>query len=203
MEVILLEAINKLGNLGDTVKVKPGYARNYLLPQKKAVRVTAESIAEVENRRAQLVKEEKERLDVAVARAESSIKSLTFVKRVIDDQGRLFGSVSVSEIIDKAEQEGTEILRSEVDLISGPIKTVGTHQITVKVHPEVAFNMDIIVEKGDMESSMSDLINDEAAQNEQDATADESTAAETETSAESTEEQSHSQTEEVTENKTD
>jgi len=194
MEVILLEAINKLGNLGDTVKVKAGYARNYLLPQKKAVRVTPESIAEVENRLAQLVKEEKERKDVAVARAEASVKSLTFIKRVIDEQGRLFGSVSVTEIIDKAAEAGTEILRSEIDLVSGPIKTVGTHKISVKVHPEVVYDMEIIVEEGDMESTISEMI-------EQDESSDEAGAGDESNDGSAVE--SDENTETHTENSTD
>ena len=81
MEVVLLEAVIKLGQLGDTVNVKAGYARNYLIPQRKAVRATPDAIAEVEQQRTQLVKEEKKRLDVARARAENAVKSLTFVKR--------------------------------------------------------------------------------------------------------------------------
>lgn len=161
MEVVLLEAVNKLGQLGDTVNVKAGYARNYLIPQRKAVRATPDAIAEVEQQRTQLVKEEKKRLDVARARAEYAVKSLTFVKRVIDDEGRLFGSVSVSEIIERAAESGTELLRSEIDMPSGSIKNTGEHTITVKVHPEVSFDVSITVVAGDQEVSVEELIEED------------------------------------------
>jgi large subunit ribosomal protein L9 len=161
MEVVLLEAVIKLGQLGDTVNVKAGYARNYLIPQRKAVRATPDAIAEVEQQRTQLVKEEKKRLDVARARAEYAVKSLTFVKRVIDDEGRLFGSVSVSEIIERAAESGTELLRSEIDMPSGSIKSTGEHSITVKVHPEVNFDVSITVVAGDQEVSVEELIEED------------------------------------------
>ena len=161
MEVVLLEAVIKLGQLGDTVNVKAGYARNYLIPQRKAVRATPDAIAEVEQQRTQLVKEEKKRLDVARARAEYAVKSLTFVKRVIDDEGRLFGSVSVSEIIERAAESGTELLRSEIDMPSGSIKNTGEHTITVKVHPEVSFDVSITVVAGDQEVSVEELIEED------------------------------------------
>jgi large subunit ribosomal protein L9 len=161
MEVVLLEAVIKLGQLGDTVNVKAGYARNYLIPQRKAVRATPDAIAEVEQQRTQLVKEEKKRLDVAHARAEEAAKSLTFVKRVIDDEGRLFGSVSVSEIIERAAESGTELLRSEIDMPSGSIKNTGEHTITVKVHPEVSFDVSITVVAGDQEVSVEELIEED------------------------------------------
>ena len=161
MEVVLLEAVIKLGQLGDTVNVKAGYARNYLIPKRKAVRATPDAIAEVEQQRTQLVKEEKKRLDVARARAEEAAKSLTFVKRVIDDEGRLFGSVSVSEIIERAAESGTELLRSEIDMPSGSIKNTGEHTITVKVHPEVSFDVNITVVAGDQEVSVEQLIEED------------------------------------------
>jgi large subunit ribosomal protein L9 len=161
MEVVLLEAVIKLGQLGDTVNVKAGYARNYLIPQRKAVRATPDAIAEVEQQRTQLVKEEKKRLDVARARAEYAVKSLTFVKRVIDDEGRLFGSVSVSEIIERAAESGTELLRSEIDMPSGSIKNTGEHTITVKVHPEVSFDVSITVVAGDQEVPVEELIEED------------------------------------------
>ncbi|MDE0308852.1 MAG: 50S ribosomal protein L9 [Acidiferrobacterales bacterium] len=160
MEVILLEAVQKLGQLGDTVQVKPGYARNYLIPQKKAVKATAEALAKVEKRRAQLIKEEKDRLDVAQARADSAVKTLRISKHVVDETGRLFGSVSTMEIIDKAAEAGTEILKSEIDMPGGSIKQVGEHVINIKVHPEVNFDMTIIVEADSLEPSMEELLDD-------------------------------------------
>ena len=145
MQIILLEKIAKLGELGDTVTVKPGYARNYLLPQKKAVRATASAVEEVEKRKAQLIKEEKERLDVAEARAEKAIKMLTFTRSVIDSTGRLYGSVTNIDIIDAAAQAGTEILRSEIILNDGAIKSIGSFPVLVKIHPQVEFEITLEV----------------------------------------------------------
>ena len=182
MKVILLEAVQKLGQLGDTVTVKPGYARNYLIPQKKAVRATEAALAEVEERRAKLVKEEKERRDVAQARADSAVKSLTIAKRVIDESGRLFGSVSTTDIIEKAAEFGTEILRSEIDMPSGLIKETGEHLVNVRVHPEVSFDLTLVVTEDSMEQSLDELIDesedsDETAESAGEAVTDESTEA--------------------------
>ena len=182
MKVILLEAVQKLGQLGDTVTVKPGYARNYLIPQKKAVRATEAALAEVEERRAKLVKEEKERRDVAQARADSAVKSLTIAKRVIDESGRLFGSVSTTDIIEKAAEFGTEILRSEIDMPSGLIKETGEHLVNVRVHPEVSFDLTLVVTEDSMEQSLDELIDesedsDETAEAAGEAVVDESTEA--------------------------
>lgn len=166
MEVILLEEVHKLGQLGDTVQVKSGYARNYLIPQKKAVRATAEALAKVRERRAQLIQEEKERLDVAQARADSSVRTLHIAKRVIDETGRLFGSVSTTEIIDKAAEYGTEILKSEIDMTGGPIKETGEHVVNIKVHPQVSFDMTIVVEADTLEPSVEELIDQSEASDE-------------------------------------
>ena len=145
MKVILLEAIAKLGELGDAVDVKPGYARNFLLPQRKVVRATAEAIAAVDSRRAELAKEEKARLDVAKARAETAVKSLTISRRVIDEEGRLFGSVTSNDIVESASEFDTEILRSEILMPEGNIKNTGEYDIPVTVHPEVTFNIQVSV----------------------------------------------------------
>lgn len=145
MKVILLESVGKLGQIGDAVEVKPGYARNYLIPQKMAVRSTPEAIAAVESRRAELLKEEKHRLDVATARAEAAVKELTTSRRVIDEEGRLFGSVTANEIVDLAAEQGTEILRSEIIMPDNNIKNTGEFVIPVNVHPEVSFEIKVTV----------------------------------------------------------
>ena len=146
MEIILLESIVNLGELGDTVNVKAGYARNYLLPQHKAIRVTPQAITEVTRRREELAREQKERLDVAQARADLAVKSLTFSMNVIDEEGRLFGSVSTSEIIDQASAQGTELHRSEIEMPELPIKSTGEYLIPIKLHPEVGFDLKIVVQ---------------------------------------------------------
>ena len=145
MKVILLESVVKLGDLGDAVEVKPGYARNYLIPQRKAVRATAEAIAAVESRREELLKEEKARLDVAKVRAESAVKELTISRHVIDEEGRLFGSVAANDIVLAAEEQDTEILRSELLMPEGNIKNTGEYTIPVVVHPEVRFEIKVTV----------------------------------------------------------
>ena len=145
MEVILLETITNLGNVGDAVHVKPGYARNYLFPTKKAVRASPEAIEMVNKRRQELLKQAKELLDVAQARAELAVKELVFERSVIDAEGRLFGSVAVTDIVEGAMLAGTELQRSEVILPDGVIKTVGEFEVTIVLHPEVSFDMKIIV----------------------------------------------------------
>ncbi len=145
MKVILLESVVKLGELGDAVEVKPGYARNYLIPQRKAVRATAEAMAAVDSRREELLKQEKARLDVAKVRAESAVKELTISRRVIDEEGRLFGSVAANDIVQAAEEHDTEILRSELLMPEGNIKNTGEFTIPVVVHPEVRFEIEVTV----------------------------------------------------------
>ena len=145
MKVILLESVAKLGQIGDSVEVKPGYARNFLIPQKMAVRSTPEAIAAVESRRAELLKDEKHRFDVATARAEAAVKELTTSRRVIDEEGRLFGSVTANEIVELAAEQGTEILRSEIIMPDNNIKNTGEFVIPVNVHPEVGFEIKVTV----------------------------------------------------------
>lgn len=145
MKVILLESVGKLGQIGDAVEVKSGYARNYLIPQKMAVRSTPEAVAAVESRRAELLKEEKHRFDVATARAEAAVKELTTSRRVIDEEGRLFGSVTANEIVELAAEQGTEILRSEIIMPDNNIKNTGEFVIPVNVHPEVTFEIKVTV----------------------------------------------------------
>ena len=145
MKVILLESVGKLGQIGDAVEVKSGYARNYLIPQKMAVRSTPEAVAAVESRRAELLKEEKHRFDVAAARAEAAVKELTTSRRVIDEEGRLFGSVTANEIVELAAEQGTEILRSEIIMPDNNIKNTGEFVVPVNVHPEVTFEIKVTV----------------------------------------------------------
>ena len=158
MKVILLESIAKLGQLGDAVEVKPGYARNFLIPKQKAVRATTEAFEEVVRRRARLAQEEKERLDVAQARADTTVRSLKFAKRTIDEEGRLFGSVTISDIIAEAERQGSEILRSEIDMLEGTIKNTGEYTIRVKFHPEVAFDVQVTVVSNEIGTSIEEMI---------------------------------------------
>lgn len=168
MEVILLETIANLGDIGDTVAVKPGYARNYLLPAKKALRATPEALVMVERQRQKLLEEAKERLDVAKARADAAVKELTFERTVIDAEGRLFGSVTASDVVTAAAVAGTELLRSEIVLREGTIKEIGDYTAVVTLNPEVVYDMSIHVVADNPEVMESqDDANAESAEQEQ------------------------------------
>ena len=145
MEVILLDKIRNLGNLGDQVRVKSGYGRNYLIPYGKAVIANEQNKAEFEARRAEL---EKGQTDI-LAKAETRARNLTDCKVEIasraSDEGHLFGSVGAKEIADALTATGTEIERAEVQLPEGPIKLVGEHAITLVLHPEDTITVNVSV----------------------------------------------------------
>lgn len=137
MEVILLESIAKLGDLGDKVSVKSGYGRNYLIPQHKAVPATAENVEAFEARKAELQRQEDEKLAQASARAEKiGALSLSLTSKA-GEEGKLFGSISVRDIAEAAASEGVEIEKSEVRLPEGPLRELGDYEISVHLHSEV------------------------------------------------------------------
>jgi large subunit ribosomal protein L9 len=147
MQVILLERIVNLGNLGDVVKVKPGYARNFLVPQGLATMATEDNLKEFETRRAELEKASADKLQAAQARAkELDGVTLTIASRA-GDEGRLFGSVGILEIVEAFAKQGLEVSKSEVQLPEGPIKLLGEHQVAISVHPEVNFEVTVVVEE--------------------------------------------------------
>ena len=146
MEVILLENVANLGGLGDQVTVKPGYGRNYLVPQGKAVTATANNIAEFESRRAELQKEADAQRSAAQTRAEKvNALSLTIAANA-GEEGKLFGSVTVRDIADAATDAGVEIDRSEVRLPEGPLRALGEYQVEVYLHPEVSAQVTVMIE---------------------------------------------------------
>lgn len=137
MEVILLEKIGRLGALGDQVRVKAGYGRNFLIPFGKAVPANDANIAEFKARRAELEKAAAEKLAAAQARAEQlNEKAVTIVSKS-GDEGRLFGSVGVRDIADAVTAAGIEVCKSEVRLPEGPIRAVGEYDITLQLHSDV------------------------------------------------------------------
>lgn len=145
MQIILLEKIVNLGNLGDLVTVKPGYARNYLVPQGLATVATKANIAIFEERRAELEKASADKLQAAQARAkELEGKSVT-ISALASDEGRLFGSVGVIEVAEAFEKIGLTLNKSEIQLPEGPLKMVGDYEVVVSVHSEVNFNVDVSV----------------------------------------------------------
>ncbi len=137
MDIILLQRVEKLGQMGEVVNVKPGYARNYLLPQKKALRATKENVAEFEQRRTQLEADNLDRRQEAEHVA-GRLDGLSIVlTRQASDSDQLYGSVTTRDIADKVTEAGFTIDRRQVEL-DRPIKTVGLHQVRVRLHPEVA-----------------------------------------------------------------
>lgn len=155
MEVILLEKIVNVGDLGELVNVKNGYARNYLIPQKKAVRATEDAKSLVEEKRRQLAEEESKRVEVAKARAELAVKAVS-VTRLCSDQGKLYGSVTPADIADSITEAGTRIEKSEVFLPEGPIKQTGDFEAEVILHPEVRFQVavNVVGEEGEAPEGM-------------------------------------------------
>ena len=147
MEIILLEKIRNLGDLGETVKVANGYARNFLIPRKKAMRATEEAKAEVEERRRQLAMEESQRQEVAQARADLAIREIT-VTRLAGEGGGLYGSVSPADIAEALAEAGTQIEKAEIFQPDGPIKQIGEFEAEVILHPEVRFGLKITVQEG-------------------------------------------------------
>lgn len=137
MDVILLEKVQNLGKLGDRVAVRSGYARNFLLPQRKAVVATADNLAAFEQRRAELEKAEAETLAAAQVRAETlNGKTLTIAAKA-GTEGKLFGSVGTVDIADAATQEGLSLKRHEVRLPDGPLRNVGSYEVELHLHTDV------------------------------------------------------------------
>ena len=145
MEVILLEKVRNLGNLGEQVKVKSGFARNYLIPYGKAVTANEANRAKFEAQRAELEKVQADALGKAQARAEKMTGYTVQIVRKVSEEGKLFGSVGIRDICDAVEQAGFELERSEIHLDRGPLKEIGDHEISVSLHPEVNFKLIVSV----------------------------------------------------------
>ena len=145
MEVILLEKIKRLGDLGETVKVKPGYGRNYLLPQGKALPATDANRSVFEARKAELLKKAQSSLSAAKMRAEKIAGTVLTIKVLASEEGKLYGSVSVSEILDAATAAGLDLHRNEIVLPS-PIRTVGSTDVAISLHTEVETSVTVVVE---------------------------------------------------------
>jgi large subunit ribosomal protein L9 len=144
MEVILLERIGRLGQMGDVVKVKDGYARNYLLPTGRALRATEANRQKFERDRAGLEARNAEARDAAKAGA-SSIEGQAFIIiRQAGESGQLYGSVSTRDIAEAMSTGGATIARTQV-LLNSPIKTIGMHEVKVALHPEVIVTITVNV----------------------------------------------------------
>lgn len=144
MEVILLERINRLGAVGEKVRVRNGYARNYLLPQKKALRATEENVKYFETQRATLEKLNADSRAVAEKRAKGMQNlSITVVRQAAED-GKLYGSVTVRDVADALAAEGHEVERRHIDLPTA-VKTLGVFEATIHLHPEVPVKVKVNV----------------------------------------------------------
>ncbi|MBN6067159.1 50S ribosomal protein L9 [Aggregatibacter actinomycetemcomitans] len=146
MQVILLDKIAHLGKVGDQVNVKSGYARNYLIPQGKAVMATKANIEHFEARRAELEEKAAKALAAAVDRAErlEALGSVTIASKA-GDEGRLFGSIGTRDIADAITAKGVEVAKSEVRLPNGLIRTLGEHEVTFQFHGEVFSHLNVII----------------------------------------------------------
>lgn len=145
MQIILLEKVVNLGNLGDIVKVKDGYARNFLIPNKKARRATKDAIAEFEVRRAELEKAAAEKLAVAQAEGEKLNGLTVQIGQKAGVDGRLFGSVTNADIAVALTKQGFAVEKAQVRLPEGPLKMVGDHPVQVSLHTDVLVDVTVSV----------------------------------------------------------
>ena len=145
MQVILLEKVRNLGNLGDCVDVKPGYGRNFLIPQNKAVFATKQNLEMFEKRRAELEK------NAALNFAKAQERAVKFNDIVVEiaaqssDEGKLYGSVGVAEICDALKAKDIEISKREITMLNGPIYSIGDYVIQVNLHSDVVANLQVSV----------------------------------------------------------
>jgi large subunit ribosomal protein L9 len=138
MKIILLDKIQRLGEIGDVVEVNSGYARNFLIPQKKAAFASEKNVAEVEAKKDELAAASADQLTRAQARSEEINGSVCEITVPVTEEGALYGSVGTREISEAFTSINVDIDKSEVQLPEGPIKETGDHSITISVHPEVS-----------------------------------------------------------------
>lgn len=145
MQVILLEKIRNLGDLGQTVTVKPGYGRNFLIPYKKAVFATPENLSRFEKQRAELEKRAQEVLAEAQKRAEVINSSNVTIEAQASDEGKLYGSVGINEIKEELDKKGIDVSKREITLPEGPFYSVGEYQVEVHLHSDVVASLKVEV----------------------------------------------------------
>jgi len=147
MEVILLEKIGKLGDIGDTVKVKAGFGRNFLVPHGKAVYATKDNLKAFEERRADLEKQEAEKLALANKRSEKiAALGTIIIKAVVGEEGKLFGSVGVREIEEAINAVGGEVSKNEINLPDGAYKQIGEFLVDIQLHSDVTLSVKVLIE---------------------------------------------------------
>jgi large subunit ribosomal protein L9 len=146
MEIILLEKIANLGAMGEKVNVKPGFGRNYLIPQGKAAPATAENIAEYEARRAELEKAAAEALAAAEARRELLVEKVITIISKAGDEGKLFGSVGTADIAHVITEQLVAVERHEVRLPDGAFRVIGEHDVQLQLHTDVDVIVKLLIE---------------------------------------------------------
>jgi large subunit ribosomal protein L9 len=145
MEVILLEKIRNLGNLGDKVSVKPGYGRNFLIPESKAVFATAKNIEHFETKRSELEKKAQQAQAVAEQRA-AKLNDITIaISAMTSDEGKLYGSVGINEIKEALTAQSIEVAKREIVMPEGPIHSIGDYVIDIQVHSDIVAKLKIQV----------------------------------------------------------
>ena len=153
MEVILLEKLHRLGDLGDKVNVKPGYGRNYLIPQKKAVPATADNIAEFEEKRAEFEKVQSEGIALAEARKEALSAVEITITANAGTEGKLFGSVGGAEIAGAVSETGNEVSKSEIRLPDGPIREIGEYDVAIYLNADISVSVKVHIVAAEGEQS--------------------------------------------------
>jgi large subunit ribosomal protein L9 len=153
MEVILLERVEKLGAIGDVVKVKDGFARNYLLPRKKALRANDANRKLFETNRARIEEENANRRSEAEKSAKGVDGKTVQLIRQASNTGQLYGSVSARDIVDALEAEGATVTKSQV-VLDRPIKAIGMHEVRIALHPEVAVTVKVNVARSPEEADL-------------------------------------------------
>jgi large subunit ribosomal protein L9 len=145
MEVILLQKVANLGNIGDRVKVRSGFGRNFLLPQGKATLATPDHIARFEARRAELERLAREHLTSAEERAAAMKDFKLTIRAKAGTEGKLFGSIGTSDIAEACTREGFKVERSEVRLPSGPLRTLGEHTVNLHLHADIDVPLQVTI----------------------------------------------------------
>ena len=146
MEIILLEKVDNLGGIGDKVKVKSGYGRNYLIPKGKATLATAKHLAAFEERRAELEAKAADELKAAGERAEKIAELNLVIHNKVGSEGKLFGSVGTLDISEAAAEAGVPIERDEIRLPDGPLRLEGEHTLQIHLHTDVDVSLTIKIE---------------------------------------------------------
>ena len=153
MDVILLEKIGGLGELGDNVTVRSGYGRNYLLPKGKAVMATAENLEKVNSKRLELEKEQNQAVEVAKERAEAIQNLSVVIFARVGEENKLYGSVGTQDIAGAFEDAGVKVEKKEILLPNGAIRESGVHQIDIRLHADVMFKIRLTISEEESSSA--------------------------------------------------